>query len=371
MANVSHFNIMGKIVDIKDNTARAGITNLNNEVTRLDGRIDTTNLNLGNAINTVDGKVDGILNSQLTEMVVLGDSFSLGTLSGGGVANPNMSTMIADMLKLVLHNYGVNGAGYTINANTFQMQLESAIADTSYDHNKVKYVFVIGGINDLNFNKLADHATASKNLQINIHAAFPNAIVVLTPCWAAPALTSGDEQIFRNICSAAGSFTKTIMLYDNIKCLMGYSSLIGSDYIHPTAKGYMTLAENIVSLMQGSGLARGKQIGKVANSNWDVSNVNIFRGEDFIRIYGFAKANVAITTPTQLTICEVNNGAPYAGSLIKICPSANRYVLLQFNPSDDLGDTSRGSIVLLNDYGTSVAANDMIFFDELIPLLNL
>ena len=282
-----------------------------------------------------------------------------------------MSEMIATSLELNLHNYGVGGAGYTINGNTFMTQAQTAANDSSYDHQKVKYVFIIGGINDANFNPSADMKGASNALVMYLHTIFPKALLVITPCWAAPTMTSPFEQHFRDICDVPISFQNVITLYDNLKCLIGYSDLIGSDNIHPTPAGYTILAENILALLNGPGLARGKSVDLIGNSNWDISAANVFRGEDFIRIFGFVKANVDITTPDKLTICQIDNGAPYAGSLLKLCPSADRQVLVTFNPSDDLGDVTKGSIVLTNDYGRSVLANDLIFFDELVPLLNL
>ena len=315
--------------------------------------------------------IEPLANKIMTEMIVIGDSFSIGYLSGGATASPNMSDMIADSLGLNLHNYGVGGAGYTINGNTFDMQATQAINDPSFNHNKVKYIFVIGGINDANFNPTADLKGASNALVYRLHSAFPDALIVLTPCWAAPTMTSAFEQHFRDICTVPVSFQNVITLYDNLKCLIGYSDLIGSDNIHPTQAGYTILAENILALLNGTGLARGKSVNLISNANWDVSSANVFRGEDFIRIFGFVKANVNITDPSQLTICQIDNGAPYAGALLKLCPSANRQVLVTFNPSDDLGDVTKGSIVLTNDYGQSVLANELIFFDEIVPLLNL
>lgn len=314
--------------------------------------------------------IEPLTDKIMTEMIVLGDSFSIGYLSGGAIASPNMSDMIANGLKLNLHNYGVAGAGYTIAGNTFDSQADVAIADTSYDHTKVKYIFVIGGINDMNFNKSADHASASKALQIKLHAMFTNAQIVILPCWSAPGLVYADEVVFKNICQIASSFCNVVTLYDNIKCLMGYSNLIGNDNIHPTTEGYTVLAENVLSLLNGNGLCRGRKINLISNSNWDISDLNVFRGEDNVRIYGAAKSLADIDV-SKVKICDVDFGAPYAGPVVSVCHCGLNTVSVQFNPSLDLGNQQQGSIEIQYDYGNTIPANSYLFVNEIIPLINL
>ena len=151
---------------------------------------------------------------------------------------------------------------------------------------------------------------------------------------------------------------------------MGYSSLVGSDGVHPTIDGYNTLAENVLSMLQGNGLARGKKINLIANNNWDISLLNVLRGEDFIRIYGSAVANKDIT-PSDTKICDVDFGAPYAGIVISMCPSGSNFVNVEFTPSLELNNYQRGHIDIQYDYGETITNGTPVVINELIPILNL
>lgn len=85
-----------------------------------------------------------------TEIVFVGDSYFNGVGTSNGYAS-SMAKVAANTLKLNDHNYSVNGSGFITggdNNRPFLQQIQQAAQDTSYDHNKVKYVVIGGGRND-------------------------------------------------------------------------------------------------------------------------------------------------------------------------------------------------------------------------------
>jgi lysophospholipase L1-like esterase len=341
MPNVSNFKIMGEVIDVKDNTARASIANLEAK--------------------------------NLTELVVLGDSFSRGYLSdGAGYASPNMSEMIASELQLNLHLYGVNASGYTISGNTFQQQASNAINDTTYDHNKVAYVIVIGGINDSNAAAVnADEA--SKTLVTTLASAFINAQIVLAPCWGGVSLDIPHEKVFRDICSVGTDVNNINILYDNLKCLIGYYDLMGADNVHPTQAGYNMLAKNIVAMLHGGYIPRGKIIGATAGSGWNIDNLYCMRNENEIRLYGYVTATATITSDKMEIATFTPDSGSVAAGFYADCASTNYHsYALDFEPGVSLiGYEQNGHLYLQNDGGVTIEANTNIAINMGAPILNL
>ena len=122
-----------------------------------------------------------------TEMVVIGDSFS----SRSYLANQYKlwCEIVADTLELNLHNYADPGSGF-INPGderhkTFLQQIEEAYADTSFNNDKVKYLFVMGGLNDLRYastNNISSFNQAYNQIWITARARFPKAKIIYLGC---------------------------------------------------------------------------------------------------------------------------------------------------------------------------------------------
>ena len=345
MSDVSKFNVLGRVINIKD----AVVRNL-----------------LNNHINSLSDTV------YLTELVILGDSFSQGYLAGGGYANPNMSQIIADELNLNLHNYGVNGAGYTISGNTFQSQATRAISDTSYDHNKVKYVIVIGGINDANLGDINGVETASKLLVETLGNHFTKAEIVLAPCWGGVALNYEKELFFRKICSVGYERVNVNMLYDNIKCLIGYYNFMGADNVHPTQEGYFILAKNIVSMLHGGYIPRGYDVTLTAGSGWNISNLACTRTEDSIHIYGFVTSTKVITADDMVfATLSPNSGCVGAGGYIECMATNFVSYPVRFEPGVSLkGYEQNGFVGIANDRGVTIPSGTSMAINFSLPILN-
>lgn len=107
----------------------------------------------------------------LTDFIVFGDSWS--TLTNALYTGTCWTTQIANRTGLTEHNYAVNGAGF-VHGTTIATQFATAQADTSYDHSRVKYVFVVCGINDVANNETVSGSDVQP-LFTNIRTEFPNA----------------------------------------------------------------------------------------------------------------------------------------------------------------------------------------------------
>lgn len=339
MSDVKEIEVLGRVINIKDAQARAAIEDIRPE-------------------------------AYGSEIVVLGDSFTQGYLAGGGYANPNMPTIIASELGLNLHNYGVNASGYTL-ANSFQSQANAAIADTSYDHARVKYVLVIGGINDANAVPKPDCSTASKLLQQTLASTFPTADIFIIPNWGGVALDIDHTKVFRSICSVANDNSRVSFLYDNLKTLIGYYTLMGADNVHPTQDGYYVMAKAITAMILGGNLPRSKALSITAGAGWDVSNLNVIRGEDDLLVYGYVTATQTITaSETTIAVLPPDSGCVGAGSYIESIATNYKSYPIDIEPGVSLiGYEQNGFIGLQNDRGNTIAANTNIAINFRLPII--
>ena len=139
-------------------------------------------------IGEIKNNIGEIKNRELTEMVVIGDSYSSRTYLPD-TNNKLWCEMVASVLKLNLHNYSDPGAGFLANGDeresTFSSQLDESNGDESFNNNNVKFVFIYGGTNDLEFydstNK-EDYITAYKNTFTKARDYYPNAKIVYLGC---------------------------------------------------------------------------------------------------------------------------------------------------------------------------------------------
>lgn len=314
--------------------------------------------------------VNTLASKDLTELVVLGDSFTQGYLAGGGYANPNMPTIIATELGLNLHNYGVNASGYTL-TNSFQSQANNAIADTSYDHSKVKYVLIIGGINDANAQGFPDCSVASKLLVSTLSQTFVNATIVIVPNWGGVALDVNHSKVFRSICDIAYNYDNVTCLYDNLSVLIGYYNLMGADNVHPTQDGYYVMAKSIVAKLHGGSLPRSKMINITAGNGWDISGLSVYRSEDALRVYGYVTAttDIGVNNMTIATL-DPSSGCVGAGSYIECIATNYKSYPIDIEPGVSLiGYEQNGFIGLQNDRGNTITSGTSIAINFSLPIL--
>lgn len=125
------------------------VVNNTTDITELDTKVDQQRVDLTNLINAetsnrtaADENLQNQINAiqpaeEKTELVVFGDSWGAGDYS-------DWLTKLANDLGLNLHNYCVGST----RAENLQNQYVQFKNDTSFDKNKIKYMFLIYGVND-------------------------------------------------------------------------------------------------------------------------------------------------------------------------------------------------------------------------------
>ena len=246
------------------------------EVLAFDGRItdnaeaiETTNNNLTSTASSLQNNIISVSNALQTEvqtretedqklatritaletekdevLLCFGDSW--------GKADYSDPTLWPDNLKAlccvgVMKNYCVNGAGFVVANNTIQMQVNSAINDNSYDHNMVKYIGIVAGVND-GTNAIGTTASTVVN---NLKTAFPNAkIGVMCNAGVTEAKDSarlGKRATFlaQNTYNSQGTFSSGVV----IALIDG---MLKSDNLHLTSRGGKLCAHCIFNTIMGN-----------------------------------------------------------------------------------------------------------------------
>lgn len=206
-------------------------------------------------------------------LLVFGDSFSAQS-SYYSPSETYWCVTLANALGLTLHNYAINGAGIYSgqpstpeNGRTLSAQVSNAIADNSYIHNDVDYIYIFMGINDfntttVNINIMADTLIAQAN---RLHSEYPNAKIIYIPNMSLVWLTENsityayvsvhhlldrDNALFNALeakyCNFAIGRHPNSVLLDTIR------GLYNPDTSHPTELWQKKMAQYMISLVNGS-----------------------------------------------------------------------------------------------------------------------
>lgn len=190
------------------------------------------------AINTiVDGKV-AALRTELTKPAPRPIAVFIGA---SNVVPGTWPEALSSWFGWDCRNFAVGGAGfYDGNAatNTFLRQVRAAVADKTFDHTQVKYVFVAGGGNDARsanqyYNVYPEAVTVIRELQ----AEFRNARVITIPgLWGNSPASDAVLQVSKNVHAAALTQGAETIWY-------AWTWLLGrpdwmADAVHPNAAGY-------------------------------------------------------------------------------------------------------------------------------------
>lgn len=295
-------------------TLQTSIATTNTNVSKNTSDISSLSNTVSSNYSTLDDKIDAITDAELTELVFIGDSFGTGYNSEGDsyIESKRIPTRLAAQLHLNLHNYAVNAAGYTITDNTFLSQANAAIADTSFNHSKVKYIVIFGGINDVNNHDSSLSyaslrtavANAAHTVIYTLANHFTNVDIIIMPNWGAVSFTTFDSWVVFNSLAYFGLATTSRnirVITDSAMALVGYTNLVQSDNIHPNELGSMVYANCLASLINGSRFkwtALGYKTDYYVPSSttgWNNSQLTIYKnGYDFC-VMGYTKANTTIT----------------------------------------------------------------------------
>lgn len=208
---------------------------------------------------------DAKIANAYTEMVVIGDSWC--TTGYDAALNQLWWYLFAQRNNLHAHNYAVSGQGYVHGTKTFTMQLDDAIADDTFDHNKVKYVFIFGSLNDKSeYN--ANESNALNVIRATANKAktnFPRATVVCigpeNPINADALITRMTNTMYTNLMQDGHVFIPMTWV------TLGISWATNPDRLyHPTVNGQAMIAGYVENCLFGKPFVRDRVFHAVNSS---------------------------------------------------------------------------------------------------------
>lgn len=159
--------------------------------------------------------------------------------------------MLAQKLGWTLHNYAKSGAGYTSPNTTYASELNTAKADTSYNHDDVSLV-VIGGSRNSNDGYTGAIKTAAQELFQGVRGEYPNARVIAVPLlwdktpesgyWRYNAASIAEAAILAGVESIPWAWTWNL----------GREDAFDGDNIHPNELGTNVIVNYIMRYMLGA-----------------------------------------------------------------------------------------------------------------------
>lgn len=198
-------------------------------------------------------------NAMLTEMVIIGDSFS--TTGYEPAENELWWNIVANRLNLNPHNFAVSGTGYAATKTpNFQTQIQNAANSKDFENNKVKYVFIYGGRNDLNPNYFITTSTYTSQVANTIQVAidnFPSAQILvagintLESYSAIDYNTSKTDWVLTRIMKLAAN-EKSVSFINMLNNLACQTDLFNSTDKHPSVKGQKLIAANMLNGISGN-----------------------------------------------------------------------------------------------------------------------
>lgn len=204
-------------------------------------------------------------------MVVFGDSIG----AGYGLDNPTTerwTAQLAAQTGLTEKNYAVSGS----HINQINDQLKRSIKDASYTAANVKMVVISSGVNNY---ATEDTETDTRYMLAAIETAYPDALLVFTPCLMGYVWSNYNEPaagrlpiLSRIIRGAQGS--KAVIFGDAITWLLGVRDGSQSDGLHPSPAGCKLIAQNV-----WSGLHGGGNVSSLYSTDDDITNVGVTTDE--------------------------------------------------------------------------------------------
>lgn len=227
-----------------------------------------------------DGSItDDKLANVLTEMVIIGDSWS--TTGYDATESQLWWYLFAERANLTPHNYASSGQGYVHGALKFNQQLGNANNDTTYDHNKVKYVFIFGSLNDKTEYE-ADEANTLNTIIATANLAktyFPNAQVVCigpqNPINCDALITRMTQTMRTNLQQVGHIFIPMTW----VTCGLSWATNPDRLY-HPTVNGQLAIAGWVWNWLYGIPMLRDRKFNYTGTS---ISNASI--SDAFIEIH--------------------------------------------------------------------------------------
>lgn len=200
---------------------------------------------LNTRITNLETEVNNI---KKTELVIFGDSWT-----APSVTDAIWGNIVANNLNLNLHNYASNGAGFVSPVtNLISTQVTTFLSDNTYEKEKVKFIIILGGINDYK-NSIGYDVLGNgiHNVIEDLQEECPNAkILYVSNCEAPRTRTQSNFWInVHNYLSTANSISTL-----NLDDFIGIALYNTSNYFHLTQNGQKFMSKLIISALTGGEL---------------------------------------------------------------------------------------------------------------------
>lgn len=270
------------------------------------GEINQNISNLQTSVNNINTELE---NQKKNHTIMLGDSYGVGTTSGGTTTGwcdylkPLLNLSDEEYFKFVEGGIGFADPGQGGHDNFLELlqSKESEITDKSI----IKNIIVAAGYNDFQ-QKYADILSAISTFMNYCKTTYPNAKVYIGMIGNSSNPTVEGNNIRTSLIINALSAYKNSIRYNaiylnNVENVLKNYSLISDDYTHPTQTGYQILAENIYqAIITGSCTPLSTNI----NARMDTSIIQSF---GTFRFSSFQQNNICNFSITAGLLTFKNN----------------------------------------------------------------
>ena len=231
-------------------------TSIDTSKAYIDGKISEINSILPASAFSSSETVKSYIDSSIDEnkqdiMVVVGDSYTARSTAGEN----RWVEQVAKQLNLNAICWALAGMGYvrSINDNTFLSYLENTYTNIGAEKaDKVKYVIVYGGINDVTLTSFDAECQAVRNVCATAKNLYPHArIIIVGPQSKALYIRPNSQEIARAICE--GALYEGCSYVNPSEWLFHHPTHVyKSDDVHPTdLEGQRIIAGNMISVING------------------------------------------------------------------------------------------------------------------------
>ena len=192
----------------------------------------------------------------IKDIIIIGDSWSDTDTASTYTKWP---TVFAQCFAGNIYNYARNGSkisgadNWALNG-TLGGQVAAAIADTSFAHEDIGTIFIVGGINDYRGNAVESNVLSAISSHISrLRVEFPKARYICVfnhQLYVSKDQFDFFQQLSKDVRQTIGvpAFTSFGWFSSN--------HMITSDYVHPDNDGHMAFAANMLSIYNGGNPVR-------------------------------------------------------------------------------------------------------------------
>lgn len=234
-------------------TLETGVSGLGTRMNTAEGDIDTLQSNvssLGTRMTSAETEIGLLKNdSARTELVLIGDSWADYEHDQENVRIP---TVLHNQLGVTVHNYAYGGTGFDAQHGYFQ-QAQDFIADTSFDHNKIKCFVLVLGINEYHSSTETSVFSAKLDQLVNTLKGNVDRPVYWFHNYSLENTVHGLNCQFYPQFNYYNALAQSL----HSKCIavntFGWVSAWNTaNYYHPNSTGSVAFAENMVKTINGA-----------------------------------------------------------------------------------------------------------------------